>query len=439
MSSKKNRRSVDGSQPDRGEGPEEAAAEEAADTTGGAGGDLDEIFNSLGALKRELETIKYPLGTRDNPARTCTDLRLSQPELTDGGTAWPWHRVAVSVRGTKVTLLVDCRERWAGELGRSGDARIDTRGVTIVGTRILDDEHFEGEVQQLLLVPDAGAALQQCSTYSPDCDTALPGDSELDTRLQAQEPEQQQPEGGDLYNYDDYYPGGGEEDADGGASPTPETPTDEGEQSLEPGQQAQQPGRGRGQPRAGDSGLDEAGLGGLDDDEERGAPPTTTSAGGDQVVESDYDQSEYDPVDLDPKELDPVDLDPKEYDPKEYDPGDLDPKDYDLKEYDPKEYDPGELDPKEYDPKEYDPESDLGGGGGHGGSKEAVALPAETEDRFGLQGEKGQKGAPAVFEPAAERNVRFVCAEAWADSGTERLKVVDVVVDVRRPRLLALP
>ncbi|NWH64704.1 CO5A1 protein, partial [Geococcyx californianus] len=38
----------------------------------------------LSSLKQEIEGMRRPMGTRDNPARTCQDLRLSHPELPDG-------------------------------------------------------------------------------------------------------------------------------------------------------------------------------------------------------------------------------------------------------------------------------------------------------------------------------------------------------------------
>ncbi|XP_026517780.2 collagen alpha-1(V) chain-like, partial [Terrapene carolina triunguis] len=76
---KKSKRSIDASQlvGEDGEGM-------AADGAHGHAGGMDEIFGSLNALKREIEQMKHPMGTQDNPARTCQDLRLCHPDLPDG-------------------------------------------------------------------------------------------------------------------------------------------------------------------------------------------------------------------------------------------------------------------------------------------------------------------------------------------------------------------
>lgn len=45
---------------------------------------MEEIFGSLNSLRQEIESMRFPLGTQDSPARTCQDLHLSQPDLKDG-------------------------------------------------------------------------------------------------------------------------------------------------------------------------------------------------------------------------------------------------------------------------------------------------------------------------------------------------------------------
>lgn len=48
------------------------------------GDGMEDIFGSLNNLKQDIERMKYPMGTQNNPARTCKDLQLSQPEFPDG-------------------------------------------------------------------------------------------------------------------------------------------------------------------------------------------------------------------------------------------------------------------------------------------------------------------------------------------------------------------
>lgn len=47
---------------------------------------MDEVYGSLNNLKLDIERMKFPLGTQDNPARTCKDLQLSQSDFPDGAT-----------------------------------------------------------------------------------------------------------------------------------------------------------------------------------------------------------------------------------------------------------------------------------------------------------------------------------------------------------------
>ncbi|MEQ2208598.1 hypothetical protein XENOCAPTIV_008284, partial [Xenoophorus captivus] len=54
-----------------------------------------------------------------------------------------WHRVAISVEKKSVTIIVDCKKKVTKPLKRSDQAMINTDGITVFGTRILDDEVFE--------------------------------------------------------------------------------------------------------------------------------------------------------------------------------------------------------------------------------------------------------------------------------------------------------
>lgn len=46
--------------------------------------EMEDVFGSLNNLKQDIERMKFPMGTQDNPARTCNDLHLSQPDYPDG-------------------------------------------------------------------------------------------------------------------------------------------------------------------------------------------------------------------------------------------------------------------------------------------------------------------------------------------------------------------
>ncbi|XP_010163540.1 collagen alpha-1(XI) chain-like, partial [Antrostomus carolinensis] len=84
-----------------------------------------------------------------------------------------WHRVALAVEGTNVTLLVDCHLVATLPLERGPHPRVSTDGVTILGGRLMDEEMFEGDIQQLLIVADPEAARSYCHLYMPDCDQPL--------------------------------------------------------------------------------------------------------------------------------------------------------------------------------------------------------------------------------------------------------------------------
>ncbi|TRZ04437.1 hypothetical protein DNTS_016090 [Danionella cerebrum] len=102
-----------------------------------------------------------------------------------------WHRVAISIEKKSITMIVDCKKKISKPLSRSDHAIINTDGIAVFGTRILDEEVFEvlfvkeeaylvtfgrdivspGDIQQFLLVADPRAAYDYCEHYSPDCET----------------------------------------------------------------------------------------------------------------------------------------------------------------------------------------------------------------------------------------------------------------------------
>lgn len=51
--------------------------------------------------------------------------------------------MALSVEKKSVTIIVDCKKKVTRPLRRSDQAVINTEGITVFGTRILDEEVFE--------------------------------------------------------------------------------------------------------------------------------------------------------------------------------------------------------------------------------------------------------------------------------------------------------
>uniref|UniRef100_A0A8C1UKB2 Collagen, type XI, alpha 1a n=1 Tax=Cyprinus carpio TaxID=7962 RepID=A0A8C1UKB2_CYPCA len=139
------------------------------------------IYNEKGVQQLGVEVGRSPVFLYEDqtgkPAPEDYPLFRSL-NLADG----KWHRVGISVEKKTVTIIVDCKKKLTKPLGRSDHAGIDTNGITVFGTRILDEEAFEGDIQQLLIVADPKAAYDYCEHYSPDCDVP-----QRDT-LQAQEP-----------------------------------------------------------------------------------------------------------------------------------------------------------------------------------------------------------------------------------------------------------
>uniref|UniRef100_A0A8D3ARY1 Collagen, type XI, alpha 1b n=1 Tax=Scophthalmus maximus TaxID=52904 RepID=A0A8D3ARY1_SCOMX len=292
--------------------------------------------------------------------------------LADG----KWHRVAISVEKKSVTIIVDCKKKVTRPLGRSDQAVINTEGITVFGTRILDEEVFEGDIQQLLIVADPRAAFDYCEHYSPDCETPNHHDTP-----QAQEPEEEYTnyEYGEFYDYSegqvttdapptegaktetkvggDYYTG--EYDYTTVDGSQPETPTDTAEQ---------------GQSYDGEivddyiTGVEQVGV------DPTAAVEAAAAVDAKETVEPATDVYEF-----------------KEYDLKEYDNKQFVEKPYDYGDY-------GDYGPTEAKPTSPAYEEEFGPG-----------VPAETDIRessvsagVSYLGEKGEKGEPAVIEPVSE-------------------------------------
>uniref|UniRef100_A0A8B9L263 Collagen, type XI, alpha 2 n=1 Tax=Astyanax mexicanus TaxID=7994 RepID=A0A8B9L263_ASTMX len=138
------------------------------------------IYNEQGVQQLGLELGRSPVFLYEDQSR------MPAPEdyplftginLADG----KWHRIAISVQKKNVTLLLDCKKRMTKALPRSNKPVLDTKGITVFGARLLDEEVFQGDIQQLLIASNPQAAYDFCEHYSPDCDSPLP-------KVQAQDP-----------------------------------------------------------------------------------------------------------------------------------------------------------------------------------------------------------------------------------------------------------
>ncbi|XP_036023706.1 collagen alpha-2(XI) chain isoform X7 [Onychomys torridus] len=109
--------------------------------------------------------------------------------LADG----KWHHVAVAVKGQSVTLIIDCKKRVTRPLPRSVHPVLDTRGVVIFGAHILDDEVFEGDVQELVIVPGVQAAYQSCGQKDLECERAQRDGPQIQKPHRAQRSPKKQP------------------------------------------------------------------------------------------------------------------------------------------------------------------------------------------------------------------------------------------------------
>ncbi|CAB1341835.1 unnamed protein product [Coregonus sp. 'balchen'] len=166
------------------------------------------VYDEQGVQQLGLEVGRSPVFLyEDHQGQPSPELYpiFKKINLADG----KWHRIAYSVEGKSVTLYLDCEKVQTLKLLRGDNPLVSTEGVTVFGTRLLDEEVFEalvlfqegsrgpvfrpsspsvgehnGEIQQLLILEDAQAAADYCLHYIPDCD------SPLSYNRQAQDPEQ---------------------------------------------------------------------------------------------------------------------------------------------------------------------------------------------------------------------------------------------------------
>uniref|UniRef100_A0A673C4P0 Laminin G domain-containing protein n=1 Tax=Sphaeramia orbicularis TaxID=375764 RepID=A0A673C4P0_9TELE len=130
------------------------------------------VYNEQGIQQLGLEVGRSPVFLYEDHTGKPTpeDYPLFRGvNLADG----KWHRVAISVHRQTITLILDCKKKTAQKLLRSPNPIIDTKGIIVFGTRILDEEVFEGDIQQLMIVADHRAAYDYCEHYSPDCEVPI--------------------------------------------------------------------------------------------------------------------------------------------------------------------------------------------------------------------------------------------------------------------------
>ncbi|MEQ2168343.1 hypothetical protein GOODEAATRI_013351, partial [Goodea atripinnis] len=100
------------------------------------------IYNEQGVQQLGVEVGRSPVFLYEDQTGKPTpeDYPLfSSLNLANG----KWHRVAISVEKKTVTIIVDCKKKITKHLLRSDQASISTNGITVFGTRILDEEVFQ--------------------------------------------------------------------------------------------------------------------------------------------------------------------------------------------------------------------------------------------------------------------------------------------------------
>uniref|UniRef100_A0A3Q3RV35 Collagen alpha-1(XI) chain-like n=1 Tax=Mastacembelus armatus TaxID=205130 RepID=A0A3Q3RV35_9TELE len=100
------------------------------------------LYDSQGTQQLGLEVGRSPVFLyEDHEGQPPPELypTFRKINLADG----KWHRVAYRVEGQLVTLYLDCDKLDTLDLLRGHDPHISTDGVTVFGTRLLDEDVFE--------------------------------------------------------------------------------------------------------------------------------------------------------------------------------------------------------------------------------------------------------------------------------------------------------
>uniref|UniRef100_A0A4W3GGN6 Thrombospondin-like N-terminal domain-containing protein n=1 Tax=Callorhinchus milii TaxID=7868 RepID=A0A4W3GGN6_CALMI len=108
----------------------------------GRGSFLLSIYNEQGIQQLGVEIGRSPIFLYED--QTGKPSAENYPvfngiNLADG----KWHRIAISVHKKTVTLILDCKKKSTKALERSKRPVVDTNGIFVFGTRILDEDVFE--------------------------------------------------------------------------------------------------------------------------------------------------------------------------------------------------------------------------------------------------------------------------------------------------------
>lgn len=79
--------------------------------------------------------------------------------------------------------MIDCTGQQTRPLQRDPFSKIDSSGVTLIGQTLKENIHFEGDIQQIYIIPSPDSAYEQCYEYIPDCDTPFPYEENEDSQV----------------------------------------------------------------------------------------------------------------------------------------------------------------------------------------------------------------------------------------------------------------
>lgn len=83
-----------------------------------------------------------------------------------------WHRLALSVRGDTMTLIVDCDRQITRPLKRRGGVPIAVDGLILTGIQLQEaDGFYVGDIETFVVANTPDEAFYICSKYAPDCVT----------------------------------------------------------------------------------------------------------------------------------------------------------------------------------------------------------------------------------------------------------------------------